>query len=497
MKIQDDDRAKASDLRGIVILGLGSGDPRHLTLEAWDILQSAEEVYLRTRRHPTVDYLPDHLQIHSFDDLYERSETFDAVYEGIANRVVKLGKRPQGVIYAVPGHPLMGEMSVRRILEVAKSERIPVHIVPGVSFIEPLTICLGIDPLDGLQIADATRLADRHHPNLDPDTPALIGQLYSREIAADVKLTLMNLYPDDHPVTLVHAAGTPEQKQRTVPLYELDRQDDIGHLTSLYIPPLPYPGSLFTFQEIVAHLRAPDGCPWDREQTHQSLRNHLLEETYEVLAALDAGDTKALCEELGDLILQVLLHTQIATETGEFKMADLVRVIVTKLVRRHPHVFAGRKVRDAEEVLRNWEQIKREEKADQFSSMLAGVAKTLPALSQAQELQHRAARVGFDWPNVGGVVKKVSEEIKELMESPDPGRRAAELGDVLFSLVNLARWLDIDAESALREANRRFTQRFEMMEHLAAQQGKHLEDLTLDEMDDLWEKVKGKSKREY
>ena len=490
MRDQHDARVSASESAGILILGLGPGNPRHLTLEAWDILQNAEEIYLRTRRHPTVAYLPGHLQTYSFDDVYERAGAFDAVYEKIAQRVLEMGRQPQGVIYAVPGHPLMGEMSVLRILEAARADGIPVRIVPGISFVEPSALCLNIDPLDGLQIADATGLAGRYHPNLDPDTPVLIGQLYSREIASDVKLTLMNLYPDDHPVTLVHAAGTPDQEQRTVPLYELDRQDGIGHLTSLYVPPLSQPGSLHTFHDIVAHLRAPAGCPWDREQTHQTLRSHLLEETYEVLAALDAEDAKALCEELGDLLLQILLHTQIATEAGEFKITDLVRGIVAKLVRRHPHVFAGREVADAQEVLRNWEQIKREEKVDEFASVLAGVSKTLPALSQAQELQRRAARVGFDWPGLEGVIEKVSEEIAEMVEAPDPGNRAAEMGDVLFSLVNLARWLDIDAESVLREANRRFAHRFRVMERRVAQQGKHLEELSLDELDALWEEAK-------
>ena len=490
MSQQRHDPAPSSELTGVVALGLGPGAPEHLTIEAWQILQACDEIYLRTRRHPTVAHLPKHLHVHSFDDIYEQAKTIDAVYEGIAQRVLELGRRPQGVVYAVPGHPRVGETSVRRILELARAEGVPVRIVSGISFVEPSVLLLNIDPLDGLQIGDAMELARRYHPSLDPDTPALIGQLYSREVAGDVKLTLMSLYPDDHPVTLVHAAGTPDEEVRTVPLYDLDRQDDIAHLTSLYIPPLPEPGSLHSFQDIVARLRGPDGCPWDREQTHQSLRTHLLEEAYEVLAALDANDAKALSEELGDLLLQILLHAQIATEEGEFRVPDVVRQIVAKLIRRHPHVFANRKVADSQEVLRNWEQIKREEKADGFVSMLAGVTKTLPSLSQAQELQRRAARVGFDWPGVDGVLEKVSEELKELAEAPDPDSVAAELGDLLFSLVNLARWLEIDAESALREASRRFAQRFRQMEMRAADQGKHMEDLPLEELDALWEEAK-------
>ena len=283
-------------------------------------------------------------------------------------------------------------------------------------------------------------------------------------------MTLLNLYHDEHPIRLVRGAGTPAQEIRDLPLCALDRSDDLDHLSSVYVPPLGRPGSVATFEDIVARLRAPGGCPWDREQTHLTLRTHLLEETYEVLAALDEENMQKLEEELGDLLLQILLHAQIATEDGDFRLIDTVATINEKLIRRHPHVFGQTTVQNAEEVLRNWEQIKREERAQQartpegpatetresFRSMLAGVIKTLPALSRAMELQRRAARVGFDWPNAEPVLDKVTEEAAEVVAAPDPESRAAEFGDLLFSLANLARWYDIDAESALRQANARF-----------------------------------------
>ncbi|MFB0545499.1 MAG: nucleoside triphosphate pyrophosphohydrolase [Anaerolineae bacterium] len=475
----------------ITIVGLGPGNPAHLTLEAWRILQEADEVYLRTDRHPTVSSLPSHLSLHSFDHLYEEKDDFTAVYEAIAAQVLALGRRPQGVIYAVPGHPLVGEASVQRILVLAEEEGLKVHLVEGLSFIEPVLTCLGLDALDGLQIADATELAARCHPPLNPDVPTLVGQLYGRRLASGVKLTLMNLLPDDHPLTLVRGAGTESVVVKTLPLYQLDRSDDIDHLTTLYIPPLPQPGSIETFQDTVARLRAPDGCPWDREQTHRSLRSCLLEETYEVLEALDNDDPVKLREELGDLLMQIVLHTQMAIEAGDFDLAQVVRSIDTKIKRRHPHVFGQAVVSDSAQVLHNWEEIKRGERGDEdHRSILDNVPKALPALAQADAYQRRVARVGFDWPDIEGVMAKVAEEVRELRGAADNREGERELGDLLFSIVNLARWLEIDAESALRAANARFARRFVRMEHLCQARGQRLADLPLAEQDKLWEEVK-------
>ena len=478
----------------ITIVGLGPGEARHLTLEAWRALESAPEVYLRTRRHPVVAELPAGPAYHSFDDLYERLDTLDQVYDEIADRVLALGARPLGVVYAVPGHPLVGESSVLRILAGARERGISVQVLAGLSFLEPALTALGIDALGGLQICDAVALAARHHPNLDPDVGAIVAQVDSRRLAADVKMTLLNLYPDEHPVRLVRGAGTSDERVRDLPLFELDRQDDLDHLTSFYLPPLARPGSVATFQDVVARLRAPDGCPWDREQTHESLRTSLLEETYEVLAALDADDMGDLCGELGDLLLQIIFHAQIAVEDGDFRLVDTIAETVEKLIRRHPHVFADDDVADADDVLRHWEQIKRAERAargeSEFTSMLAGINKALPALSQATEMQRRVARVGFDWQQTEDVSAKVAEEVGEYLAADGEAERTAEFGDLLFSLVNLARWTSIDAESALREASARFARRFAAIEQHAQEAGTPLEEMTLDEMDALWEQAK-------
>ena len=477
----------------ITILGLGPGNPRHLTRQAWDLLSGADEVYLRTARHPTVAALPTYLLLHSFDELYESVDDFSAVYETIAERIVALGERPEGVLYAVPGHPLVGESSVQRILALARQQGLTVRLVEGLSFVEPVLSRLEIDTLDGLQLADATDLAVAHHPPLDPDRPALIGQLYGQRLASEVKLTLMNGYPDDHRVTLVRAAGTGAGEVRELPLYELDRGQEIDHLTTLYVPPLPSVGGLPAFQDTVARLRAPDGCPWDREQTHQSLRNNLLEEAYEVLAALDAEDDDKLCEELGDLLMLIAMHVQIATEEGAFKFPDVIGGIDAKLKRRHPHVFGDVQVEGTDDVLRNWEAIKASERraaGNAHGSRLESVPTILPSLARAQELGDRAARAGFDWPNVEGVLEKLGEEVSELRAAEDAEGRAQELGDLLFSLVNVARWLDVDAESALRGTCDRFTARYAAMEQAAREQGLDLAALSLEEQDTLWELAK-------
>jgi tetrapyrrole methylase family protein/MazG family protein len=320
-----------------------------------------------------------------------------------------------------------------------------------------------------------------------------VGQLYSRLLASEVKLALMNQYPDEHGVVLVRAAGTPEQRIVRRPLFQLDRGHEaaaaVAHLTTLYVPPLADVTSFEGLQETVAHLRAPGGCPWDREQTHESLRAGLLEEAYESVTAIDRGDMEALQEELGDLLLQVLLQTQIATEAGEFKMPDVIAGIDSKLKYRHPHVWGGRSVEGTQEVLHNWEELKREEKG-RWSSVLDGVPGALPALQQADTYGRRVARVGFDWSSVSGVADKVREELSELESAATRERQEAELGDLLFAVANWARWLGVEPETALRKANARFAQRFRWLERSARERGFDMAELSIDELEALWQEAK-------
>ncbi len=511
-------RAKNFD---ITIVGLGPGGRQHLTLEAQQVLRGASEIYLRTKQHPVVHSLLSKGVLHSFDYLYEEKESFRDIYEEIANRILDLATRPEGVVYAVPGHPLVAEESVRLILRMAKEKGLTVRIVSGVSFLDPLFTLLELDPItQGLQVVDATLLVEYSEAwngppgsieggrryaaaslwarqPFEPTVPLIIGQLHNRAVASAVKLVLQEFYPSDHSVTLVRWAGIEgKEEKRSLALFELDRQSDIDHLTSLYVPSIPIGDDLAAvagLRHVIARLRAPGGCPWDRKQTHASLKPHVIEEAYEVVDALDAGDKDKLCEELGDLLLQIVLHSQLATEDGEFLMEDVCRGINSKLIRRHPHIFAEQVVADAEEVLRNWEQIKKEEKGEGTSS-LNNLPKSMPALAYAQSIQRRAARLGFDWKEIAGVIDKVAEETRELASAKSASEREQEFGDLLFALVNVARWLDINAEDALRLASKKFVRRFNRVEELCAQRGLDMEKLTLEELDELWEESKSGEK---
>jgi tetrapyrrole methylase family protein/MazG family protein len=460
-----------------------------ITREAWQVISEASEVWLRTADHPAAAGLPPHLHVHSFDDLYQHSEEFEAVYAAIVGRLMELGARPEGVVYAVPGDPMVGEATVQALTQEAK---IPLRIVHGVSFIEPSLAALGLDALDGVFVADALDLAESHHPPFSPDRPALIGQIYSPLVASDVKLTLMNQYPADHGVTLIHGAGSADQRLESRPLHEVDHSRAYGPRTTLFVPPLPSPSAFESFQETVAHLRAPEGCPWDREQTPQSLRPHLLEEAFETLQALDREDMQALREELGDLLLQIVLQAQIATEGGEFSMADVIAGINAKILRRHPHVFGDVKVGGVDQVLANWEALKAAERAEsaETSGLLGGIPVGLPALAQAAEIQSRVSRVGFDWPDLAGVLAKVTEEMGEVESASTQEETADEVGDLLFAVVNYARWLKVDPEASLREANGRFRRRFGDLEAAAQSEGRGLEQMGPDELDRLWEAAK-------
>jgi tetrapyrrole methylase family protein/MazG family protein len=248
-----------------------------------------------------------------------------------------------------------------------------------------------------------------------------------------------------------------------------------------------------TLVDIIAKLRAPDGCPWDRKQTHASLRENLLEECYEVLEALDEGEPEKLCDELGDLLMQIVLHAQIAAEGGEFKLGDVIKGINAKLIHRHPHIFGLTKVKNADEVAHNWEVLKREER-EAGASILESVPKQMPALGYSQEVQRRVAQLGFDWEDVEGVIDKLVEEVREFQQTESSQQKAEEFGDLLFTLVNVARRQGIDTEAALREANKRFYQRFNYMEEVCRQRGINFGDLSFDEQNKLWEEAKKKAK---
>jgi len=247
--------------------------------------------------------------------------------------------------------------------------------------------------------------------------------------------------------------------------------------------------SFDTLVDIIAKLRRPDGCPWDRAQTHLSVKNNLLEESYEVVEALDAEDMGKLCEELGDLLMQIVFHAQMASEHGDFTIDDVISGINSKLIRRHPHVFGDAQAKTAGEVVAKWDAIKREE-GKKGESILSGIPKEMPALAYSQAVQRRAAHVGFDWEEVEDILDKLAEEVAEIKKATGHQQRVREFGDLLFTLVNIARRLDIDLEPALRGANVRFYRRFFYMEEVCQKRGISLESLSLKEQDALWDEAK-------
>jgi tetrapyrrole methylase family protein/MazG family protein len=348
---------------------------------------------------------------------------------------------------------------------------------------------LRLTPPSKLTLLEAQSLLSAHYPPFPPDMPALLTEIDSRGLALQVKKVLLAVYPQAYGVFVVNEGKMKEER-----LGELE-SNDFSASTCLYLPPLGEGTSFESFAEIVAHLRAPDGCPWDRKQTHQTLRTHLLEEAYETLTAMDENDSAEMCEEFGDLLLQIVLNAQIATETDEFTTASIIKGIYDKIVRRHPHVFGNVELNSVDGVLQNWEKIKEKERKDngvgeKEKGLLDSIPSALPALTQALEYQDRAARVGFDWPEVEGVLDKVREEIEEIKQAQNIDEVTAELGDLFFVLVNLARWRKVDAESALRGTNMKFKKRFAYVEQGAKKQGRNLSDMTLGEMDAFWDEAK-------
>jgi tetrapyrrole methylase family protein/MazG family protein len=318
--------------------------------------------------------------------------------------------------------------------------------------------------------------------------PALLTNVDSRELALHLKNVLLTTYPKEHVIYVVENGKKKEERLETI------GGEGSSETTCFYVPAWSEGTSFESFAEIVAHLRAPNGCPWDREQTHESLRKHLLEESYEAIAAIDSGDFADMREEFGDLLLQVVLQSQIANEEGQFNVNQVIQGIHSKIVRRHPHVFGDLELDGVQGVLANWEKLKAKERGEkkEEKGLLDGVPKVLPALSQAQEYQDRAARVGFDWPEIEGVLEKVKEEIEEIKTAETDFELASEIGDLFFALVNVARWKNVDAESALRSTNMKFKKRFAYVQQGAKKQGRDLSTLSLDEMESLWQEAKRK-----
>jgi tetrapyrrole methylase family protein/MazG family protein len=483
----------------ITVIGLGAGELEQLPLGIYRTLKNKENIFVRTMEHPVLNSLQgEGLSFTSFDELYESFGTFGEVYEAITDRLVQEAEKGP-VTYAVPGHPLVAETTVQLLLQRERRNEINVVIEGGQSFLDAVFGALKFDPADGFQLLDGTNLKRedvqvRHH--------VVIAQVYDSMVASEVKLTLMEKLPDEYPVKIVTAAGTSEESITEVLLYELDRVTELSNLTVVYVPPVKNEEQLYKdfdkLREVIAALRGPGGCPWDKEQTHLSLKKYLVEETYEVLDAIDEGDEEHLAEELGDVLLQVMLHSQIGEDEGMFSIDDVIEVLTEKMIRRHPHVFGETEAENSEKVLAQWEEIKQSEKEEnggeaKASSILDNIPNSLPSLMYAYKIQKKAAKVGFDWGEEAPMWMKLQEEIAEWIQeikAGSPDKAAKEFGDILFVLVNLARFHGIDPEDALRQTNSKFNKRFRYIEKAVSDQGGRMEDQTLGALDSLWEEAK-------
>ena len=483
----------------VTVVGLGPGPVGLVTQETIEAISSSTTRFVRTTRHPSATLVGSAV---SFDDEYERHDTFAEVYAAIAARVADAALKDGSALYAVPGSPGVLEDGVRRLLA---DERLEVRVLSAVSFLDLAWLRLGIDPVDaGVRLVDAHRFAESAANSAGP---FLVAQCHADWVLSEIKLAHESARGDER-VTVLHHLGLADERVLETTWDDLDRLERshglvVDHLTSLYVPQLaePVAGEMARLHALARTLR--EQCPWDREQTHASLVRYLIEETYEVVDALNALDEddpstdEALIEELGDLLYQIEFHTTIAEQQGRFSLADVARTTHEKLVRRHPHVFGDVQATNAGEVVTTWDEIKRAERAakivDDAPDFFAGVSRAAPSLSLAQKLQKRAAEVGFDWPDVHGASAKLDEEIGELRvaaQGGDPAVVRMELGDVLFSVVNVARKLGLDAETALRDAADKFVARFARVQQLAAQRGMDLASCDLAQLDSLWDEAK-------
>ncbi|MRN57224.1 nucleoside triphosphate pyrophosphohydrolase [Paenibacillus monticola] len=489
----------------LTVVGLGSGNPDRLTLGIVKKLTAASVVYVRTKEHPVMAALAElEITAQSFDGLYESLSSFPEVYEAITSQLIEEARSAApgtNIVYAVPGHPMVAESAVSLLRQRCPGEGIELQILGGESFLDEAFVRLGFDPIEGFQLLDASGIRSSQ---LQPELHTLIGQVYDTFTASETKLCLMELYPPEYEVIVGHALGVEDEESIiTVPLYELDRLEGYGNLSLVYVPANRTADirkrTFARLHEIVDILRSPEGCPWDREQTHESLRKNLIEETYEVLETIDEDDPEHMKEELGDLLLQIMLHSQMEEELGTFTVFDVIEGLNDKLIFRHPHVFGDQSASDATEALQNWEGMKAEEKRrkglkPEEQSALSGVPRDLPALMKAYKLQKKASKVGFDWDNVSDVLAKIREELDELQEAIDTGasedEQLLELGDLLFAATNVARFIGADPEEALTRTNRKFVNRFQYIEQSLLRKGTTVQQSSLDEMEALWQEAK-------
>lgn len=455
--------------------------PECLTRETTEAISGAKFLFLQTERHPFAKFVTENHTFQSMDDLYENAEDYEELDASIVKRLMDCGS---DCVYATTGDvshfvPILREKLERQGGDLVQLRSVSVS---GILF-----------PKDSPDICIAAR--DLHAP-VDPYMGLVITEIDNQIIASDIKLLLSEFYPDEWKIRLAHIEDDCSVTEKSIALCELDREKRFDAMTGIFVPPCTFEAlerfGLRDLEYVMKLLRAPNGCPWDKEQTHDSIKKDLIEEAYEVIDAIDHRDDGAMTEELGDVLMQVVFHSEIAREQSRFTLRDVTTDIVSKLVYRHPHVFSDVKVDGSADVLRNWDALKQKEKHQtSVTDTLKAVPNAFPALMRAYKIQKRAAKVGFDWPTAEEAFAKIPEETEELRNAMhDNTNIREELGDLLFSVVNVSRLLGIDPEEALRDAADKFVSRFALMEQLATERSEQLNELSVDGLNDLWEAAK-------
>ena len=480
----------------ITVIGLGYGGEGGLTLAALTKLKNASNVILRTEKCSSADFLAEiGVRFRCLDDIYEDSDSFDEMIEKSVDRILET---EGDTVFAVPGS-VEADSTVEALIKAMQSEHIPYSVIPGLSYADSALAAAGMTARDYRAIP----AADMNSTYIDVRTVNVFFEIESRIIASELKCLLLEYYADTHNVFLCRGQQGDIIVAEEIELYELDHRDCFDHLTGLILPPVgdvtqAEHYDFYHLVELMERLRGENGCAWDRAQTHASIEQSLIEEAYEAAEAIRKEDMDELCDELGDVLLQVIFHSRIAQEHGEFDYRNVLHAICSKLISRHTHVFGDVTADTPEAVKANWEANKRKKSNMTVTDSMRGLPKGLPALVNAYKVQAKAATVGFDWADASGAVDKLAEEIKELSEAYATGTGDSigdELGDVLFAAVNVARLCGLTPESVLFNASEKFVSRFAHVEDRVRESGKAWENYSLDELDKWWDEAKLIEKR--
>ncbi|NLY21288.1 MAG: nucleoside triphosphate pyrophosphohydrolase [Tissierellia bacterium] len=469
----------------ICIVGIGSTNEDDLTLKALKEIQSGKKLYARTNQHEVIKYIESlGIEVETFDSEYNSGVEIEETSENIVKRLID-SAREEEIVYLVPGGPTIGEDTVRRLID----REIDINLVAGLSTADTILANQKI-VTDVYRVIDGSSL-DIYDLNYKEDL--IITEIDNELLLQDIKLQLLEVYPPESEVLVIKDSGLNSENVLKVKIYEIGNNIVLNHQTSIFIPKINEEAS-YNFNDalkITRRLRGEDRCKWDAEQTHESLRENLIEEAYEVVEAIDSGDIDSLVDELGDLLYQVLLHSEIGIDEGTFNVYDVTRNLSDKLIYRHPHVFLEKNVDNSEKLLYNWDRLKNESRnIHTFGEELRSI-KGLPSTLRADKIISKAYKINFKWDDVSGVIAKVEEELREVRDALDGnGDIEEELGDLIFTVVNLVNYLGYSSELLLNQACEKFISRFEKMDELVLNENLDIRNLDLDTLDSLWNMAK-------